>query len=388
MPKKKIKYPYEFDKEIREKAKHYSKGRLFNRIFSGILMPLVILSALLLSGTHIAIKTFSASISSFFVVQIYTIVLLVILNIIEFPANFYYSYIREHKFGLSNYKLGGWFKDFFKGIFLEYLISLITITALYYLLTNFALWWAYSAVIFTIFVLFFHYIFPIVVFPFFYKVKPYTDKKQKASLLEMVHAAGAPEIKNVVLALESEKSKKANAMFAGLGNTKQIVLFDTLTNSFTPAEVETVVAHELGHYVNKDILRGTFLSAILSFPAFYIVDFSIKAFSNTFSLSSISDIAGLPFFMLTYTIVEIVLTPLENWYSRKVEAEADFFGLEKAKKPDAQISTDKRLADMNLSETEPHPLVEWYFYDHPAIMKRIEMSKQWKLQHSQKRSRR
>ncbi len=381
---KKIKYPYDFDKKIRETAKVYSAGRLLNRVFSGVLLPLIVLAAILLSGANIFIKNFAAGINSFFVIQVYTIIFLVIMNVIEFPANFYFSYIREHKFGLSNYKLSGWFKDFFKGLLLEYAISLVTITALYYLLANFALWWVYSAILFTLFVLFFHYIFPIIIFPFFYKVKPYKDMKQKKRLLEMVHAAGAPEIKNVVLALESEKSKKANAMFAGLGNTKQIVLFDTLTNSFTPAEVETVVAHELGHYVNKDILRGTILDAALSFPIFLLVGLSLKTFGPNFGLGSIGDIAGLPLFMLTYAIIGILLTPFENWYSRKIEAEADWFALEIAKKPDAQISTDKRLADMNLSETEPHPAVEWYFYDHPAIMKRVEMSKQWKLKNRRK----
>ena len=384
----KIKYPYEFDKKLREKALHYSKGRLFNRVFSGMFLPVLLLLAILFSGANIWIKSFAAGISGFFTIPLYIIALLTILTITEFPLTFYFSYMREHKFNLSNYKIGGWFKDFFKGLFLEYLISVITLTALYLLLANFALWWAYAAVLFTIFVLFFHYIFPIVVFPFFYKVKPYTDAKQKRSLLEMVHAAGAPEIKNVVLALESEKSKKANAMFAGLGNTKQIVLFDTLTQNFHPDETETVVAHELGHYVNKDILRGTILEAVLAFPLFFLVGISLKTFGAKFGLGSIADIAGLPLLMLSYTAIEIFISPLETWYSRKIEAEADFFALEKAKKPDAQISTDKRLADMNLSEIEPHPLVEWYFYDHPAIKKRIAMSEQWKQSHkNQKRSR-
>ncbi|HIJ98677.1 TPA: M48 family metallopeptidase [archaeon] len=384
---KKIKYPYEFNQKVREKAKIYSRGRFFNRIFSGIFLPLVVLSAFLLSGMHLVIKNFALNISDFFLVQIYIIVLLTILNLIEFPVVFYFSYIREHKFGLSNYKMGGWFKDFFKGLFLEYVISLITITALYYILANFSLWWIYAAILYAIFILAFHYIFPIVIFPFFYKVKPYKDEKQKRRLLEMVHSVGAKEIKNVVLALESEKSKKANAMFTGLGNTKQIVLFDTLTKGFHPSETETVVAHELGHYVNKDILRGTFFDAVLAFPAFFLVDLSLKTFSQSFGLNGISDIAGLPLFMLSYLIIEIFLTPLENWYSRKVEAEADWFSLEVAKKPDAQVSTDKRLADMNLSETNPHPLVEWYFYDHPAIKKRIEMGEKWKLKNKRKKSR-
>ena len=134
-------------------------------------------------------------------------------------------------------------------------------------------------------------------------------------------------------------------------------------------------------------MRGTFFDAVLAFPAFFLVDLSLKTFSQSFGLNGISDIAGLPLFMLSYLIIEIFLTPLENWYSRKVEAEADWFSLEVAKKPDAQVSTDKRLADMNLSETNPHPLVEWYFYDHPAIKKRIEMGEKWKLKNKRKKSR-
>jgi len=125
-------------------------------------------------------------------------------------------------------------------------------------------------------------------------------------------------------------------------------------------------------------MRGTFFSAVLAFPAFFFVDILLKTFSKSFGLFSMSDIAILPLFLLLYTIIEIITTPPENWYSRKVEAQADWFSLNSAKKPDAQISTDKRLADMNLSDIEPHPLVEWYFYDHPAVKKRVEMSKRWK----------
>lgn len=379
--KKRIKYPYEFNPNIREKAKQYSTGRIFNRVFTGMLLPIVIFIAILYSGFHLAIADFAVSLNALFFVQIFILALFAILTIIEFVPSFYFSYIREHKYGLSNYKLSGWFKDYFKGLLLEYIIALVTISAVYYLLGNFASWWIYAALFYAAFTFFFHYIFPVIVFPFFYKIKPYTDKLQKKRLLEMVHLAGAKEIRNVVLALESEKSKKANAMFSGLGNTKQIVLFDTLTANFTQAEVETVVAHELGHYVNKDVLRGTLLEIVLAFPTFYIADRGLNLFAPAFGISEISNIASLPLFILIYTLIGLAVTPLEHWYSRRIEAEADLFSLDITKKPNAQISTDKRLADMNLSEIEPHPLVEWYFYDHPSITKRIQMSTEWKRNH-------
>ncbi len=376
MPKK-IKYPYEFDKKIREKAKHYSKGRLLSRIFTGMLLPVVGLFAVLYLDIHLFLLNIAKSIG-IFEVQAFVLLLFGLIAAVEFAPSVYFSYLREHKYGLSNYTISGWLKDYLKGLLIEFTIAIIAISVVYKFLAVYSLWWVYAALFYAAFTFFFHYIFPVVVFPFFYKVKPYTDKLQRKRLLEMVHSAGAKEINNVVVAFESEKSKKANAMFAGFGNTKQIVLFDTLLNSFTPAEVETVVAHELGHYVNKDVLRGTLLSVFLAFPTFYIIDWGLGRYSSTFGVSEISSIATLPLFLLLYSIISFVFTPLEHWYSRKIEAEADWFSLEIAKKPDAQISTDKRLADQNLSETNPHPLVEWYFYDHPAIMKRIGMSENWK----------
>ena len=380
MARKKITYPYEFNKKIRAKAKRYSQGRLFSRIAVGMILPVVALFAVLYFGLHLEIEQFANSISPAFSVQVFIIAFMTVVALVELLPSFYFSYLREHKYNLSNYSLWGWAKDYLKGLMIEYIIAVISISAVYYFLANYAMWWIYAALFYAAFTFFFHYIFPVVVFPFFYKVKPYTDKQQRKRLLEMVHAAGAKEINNVAVALESEKSKKANAMFAGFGNTKQIVLFDTLLNSFTPAEIETVVAHELGHYVNKDMLRGTLLSVFLAFPAFYIVDWGLRTYSSSFGVTNIANIAGLPLFIVIYTLAGFAFTPLEHWYSRKIEAEADYFGLEIARKPDAQISTDKRLADQNLSETDPHPLVEWYFYDHPAIMKRVAMSENWKKQ--------
>ncbi len=377
MPRK-IKYPYEFDKKLREKAKHYSRGRLLSRIFTGMLLPVIGLFAVLYFNIHLFLLGIAKSAGAF-EVQAFVLLLFGLIAAVEFAPSVYFSYVREHKYGLSNYTISGWIKDYLKGLLIEFVIAIIAISVVYKFLAVYSFWWIYAALFYAAFTFFFHYIFPVVVFPFFYKVKPYTDKLQRKRLLEMVHAAGAKEINNVAVALESEKSKKANAMFAGFGNTKQIVLFDTLLNSFTPAEVETVVAHELGHYVNKDMLRGTLLEVAVAFPAFYIVDWGLKTYSSSFGIANIASIAGLPLFVIIYTLAGFAFAPLEHWYSRRVETQADYFGLEIAKKPDAQISTDKRLADQNLSEIEPHPLVEWYFYDHPAIMKRIEMSQEWKL---------
>ena len=369
MARRKIKYPYEFDKKIRAKAEKYSRGRLFSRIFIGMLLPVLTLIAILHYGIHLSIANFANSISSVFSTQIFIVVFFAILAAVEFIPSYYFSYLREHKYNLSNYKISGWFADYLKALLIEIIVALVTLSAVYYMIGNFANWWIYAALFYAAFTFFFHYIFPVVVFPFFYKVKQYTDKAQKKSLLEMVQAAGAKEIKNVMLALESEKSKRPNAMFAGLGNTKQIVLFDTLIDNFTPAEVETVVAHELGHYVNKDVLRGTLLEVLLSFPTFYIVDSGLRVFSPSYGISGIASIAGLPLFILIYTLTGFAWAPLEHWYSRRIEAEADLFGLEAAKKPDAQISTDKRLVGKNLSEIYQHPFVSWHFYDHPSITK-------------------
>lgn len=368
MPKKI--YPYEFSPKIRKIARSYTNIKVLNGIVNGILIPIIFVYALLISGAAISIR----DVSSFF--PLYAFVFLSLMALIQFPLRFYSGYILEHKYGLSNQKVQGWLKDYAKGIFLMYLFSVPVITGLYYLLPL-QLWWLYAGVVYFFLIVFMNHIFPILIFPFFYKIEPYRDKQMKNKLIRMAGRFGK-RIENVFVAKESEKSKKANAMFAGIGSTKRIVLFDTLLSSFTKNEVETVICHELGHYVNKDTIRYIIIDAIRIFPVLLIIDYVLRNSIGKFGITAMNDISSLPLFLLAYYIIELAFMPLLNTYSRHREREADLFGLNACKKPKAQISTEKRLADIDLVDDNPHPLVEFLLFTHPSPSKRIRMVRGWK----------
>ncbi len=374
---KKIKYPYKFDPEKRRIAKLYSRQKVQQKILNGIIVPIAVLLALLYSGASLGLQEFSLGLSQSWHVPVFVFFFLSILSLVQLPFRFYSGYIFEHKYGLSNQTVKTWLVDYGKGLFIGYLFGIPILTLVYYLIGKTPQWWLIAGALYFFIELLVNTIVPIFVLPLFYKLKPYADAVQKKKMIGMAERAGVTGIKKVLVAKESEKSKKPNAMFAGFWKTKRIILFDTLLDSFTPAEIETVIAHELGHYVHKDIWKEIVIETLKSFPVLYIASLVLNSYSHSFGMVP-QAIATLPLFLLTETIADLLLMPAFNAYSRKIEFEADTFALEVSNKPGAQASTERRLADMALSDDDPHPLIEFVFYSHPCAKKRIALAENWK----------
>ena len=369
--KRKIQYPYGYDPEKRRKAKAYSRVKIMSGLLNGMLIPVVFLLGFFFLGYSFQLKTLIGD--SIFLVPAFILAILVILTLVELPLKFYSSYLYEHKYKLSRMNKRAWFKEFSKETALEYILSVPVLTLVYFIM-GFDYWWAWAAVLYFFLDIFLDTIYPVVILPLFYKLSPFKNTGLKKKLLAMARSAGSKNIDDVLVAKESDKSVKANAMFTGLGKTKKMVLFDTLLDNFTEPEVETVIGHELGHYVHKHIMKGIILGTALLFPVFFAIHLLL---SWAPGLAAVNDIAGLPLFFVGLEILALITMPLENSYSRKLERQADWFGLEASKKPVAQISTEKRLADICLSDDKPHPAVEWLLYTHPAASKRIQMVKEW-----------
>lgn len=369
-----MKYPYKFDRKRREQARAYTRIRIINGVINGILLPIAFFCVFLAFGSGAGLRALLPSIT------LYAFVFITLLNLVQLPLRFYSGFILEHRYGLSRQRLLAWLKDYLKGIFLGYVFSVPLIFILYALLplNN---WWVYAGAVYVLLTVFIAYIFPIVIFPFFYKIVPYKDTKMKQRLIKMAARFGK-RIDNVLVAKESEKSTKVNAMFAGLGQTKRIVLFDNLLKYFHKDEVETVIGHELGHYVNRDSIRYIIIDAVKIFPILLIIDYILRSNTGNFGITAINDVASLPLFLLAYSTIDIILMPALNSYSRHRESEADLFALRACNKPKAQESTEKRLADLDLVDDRPHPLVEFVLFSHPATWRRIKMCREWrKMRH-------
>lgn len=372
MPK--IKYPYEFDPKKRRISKLYRTGR-FGIYLSSVLLSLLITLTILFSGFNITLRNFASSYP--FSTILYGFTLLLTYTIIQLPLSFYSTYIYEHQFKLSRYTISSWLKDFLKGSLIGYVITLVIISLLYLSIRNFSPWWLYAGIIYIIFSTFMNYVYPLVIVPFMWKTEPYRNKSMKEKILGLCRKLGVMNIKNVVVIKESEKSTRPNAVFMGFGNSKRIGLFDNLLHNFTNGEIETVVGHELGHYVNKDILRNIVLEAIFTFPVLFAVDYFVKVFSPALGISGISDLAALPLIGLIYSTLGFLLMPIINTHSRWRESQADEFALKYVRKTTVQISTEKRLADMSLSELKVNPLIEFWLFTHPATSRRIKMAEEW-----------
>jgi len=173
----------------------------------------------------------------------------------------------------------------------------------------------------------------------------------------------------------SRRTKAANAALAGLGNTRRILLGDTLLGEFTTDEIETVLAHELGHHVHRDIPLGILVESAITLVGLWLVSLALEWGVGIFHFEGVWDIAALPLFAMVVGAYGLVTMPLSNSISRRRERRADDYALRATGKGQAYASALARLANQNLAEADPEPWVEWLLYSHPALSRRIHHAK-------------
>ena len=372
---------YQYDTAKRAIAKQYEDSKLAMDFVNGTLVPIAFCAILLLSGISSELARMLSSLlgSYWFSLWSYLVVFVISLQLVTLPIGFYSGFVVDHRFDLSTQTVRGWIVDELKGVGLELVFGVLAVTVLYYLIADVRFWWIYAALIFAVFSIILSVILPFVLLPIFYKVNPLADLQLRDDLLQMTKRAGsAGNVERVLVADESRKSIRANAFFSGVGGSKSIVLFDTLLSNFTRREIGTVVAHELGHYVNKDIWKEALTSGLLIIPPFFLADAALRFGVSAQSLSSTVDPAGLPLIVAVLVAVNFALQPVSNAISRRVECKADEFALQVANDPEAQSSAERRLADLSLSVDRPSRLVELLFYTHPPSSKRIELAENWR----------
>jgi len=309
--------------------------------------------------------------SDYQVLVLFIIITGAVGSIILFPLNFYSSYILEHKYNLSNQTLFKYFLENFKSTLVSGLIGIPVMLLFYFILKEFGdNWWLVFAVSMFFISVVLSQIFPVIIFPLFYKVKPVDDEELQSRIKKLAADAGL-KVQNVYSFNMSKNTKKANAAFTGLGKTKRIILGDTLLESYSKDEIETVIAHELGHYKKKHILKNILFGTLNSFVMFFVISVLYKISLSWFEFENITDIAALPLLALWAMLLGFIQTPLGNMLSRKFEYEADQYAVESTNKPLSFINTLNKLTEQNLGDKEPHPFVEWFFYSHPSIKKRI-----------------
>ncbi|MCL6495442.1 MAG: M48 family metallopeptidase [Ignavibacterium sp.] len=315
---------------------------------------------------------YSYSDSDYLVLILFTVITGAVVSVIFFPLNFYSSYILEHKYKLSNQSLLKYFFESLKSTLVSGVIGIPILLLFYFILKEFGdYWWLVFAIAMFFISVILSQIFPILIFPIFYKVKLIEDEELKERIKKLAADAGL-KVQNVYSFDMSKNTKKANAAFTGLGKTKRIILGDTLLSSYSKDEIETVIAHELGHYKKKHIIKNIIFGTANSFIMFFVISVLYKASLSWFGFDSITEIAALPLLTLWAMIIGLIQTPIGNMLSRKFEYEADQYAIEVTNKPLSFIQTLNKLTEQNLGDKEPHPFIEWFFYSHPSIKKRID----------------
>lgn len=355
------------------RAKKYNNIKLAIGITKGIITFLLLLLFVLLGYSlelENSIRTFTSN--DYIILLIYFFSIGFASSVLFFPVKYFVEFYLEHKYNLSNQTFWKWIWEETKETIVGLAIGLPILFIFYYFLNVFGEdWWLPFAIILFLISVFLARILPVIILPIFYKVSPLEDEGLKRRIMELSKNAGL-SVDNIYKFNMSKNTKKANAAFTGLGKSKRILLGDTLLENYSNDEIETVIAHELGHYKKKHIIKNILIGTISSFATFYLISKFYLITLPYFGFQSITTISALPLLGLWATLISLVITPISNSISRKFEYEADRYSVEVTNKKGAFVNTLEKLTDQNLADREPHPIVEWFFYSHPSIKKRIE----------------
>jgi STE24 endopeptidase len=299
-----------------------------------------------------------------------------IYYLINLPLSYYSGFVLPHRFDLSTQTLSGWIGDQVKGLLLSSALGLLLLEIIYALLRSFPdTWWLWAGAVLLFFTVLLSNLAPILLMPIFFKFQPLSDERADLAerLVRLAERAGT-KVRGVYKFDMSRRTKAANAALTGLGKTRRIILGDTLLNEFTDDEIETVLAHELGHHVHNDIPIGIVIESAITLLGLYLASLGLKWGVNYFGFEGVWDVAALPLFGIVMGLFGLVTMPLTNTYSRWRERRADEYALESTHMPKAFASAMTRLANQNLADADPEPWVVFLLYSHPPLRERIAMA--------------
>ena len=311
----------------------------------------------------------------------YVLFLSILSKVLGFGLDFY-GFRLEHRFNLSSQRLGSWLKDSAKGWVLGLVLGTVLCEIVYALIrTSPDHWWIFGWLIFLGLFIFFAQIAPVVLFPLFYKFVPLQNEGLKERLMRLGERAGT-RVRGVYEWKLSEKTRKANAALTGLGNTRRIIVADTLLENYNDDEIEAVLAHELGHHVHGHITKMIVVEAIVTLAGFWAANEVLHyAIDQQHMFEHMSDFANLPLLALVSTVLSVLLMPALNAYSRYTERQADVYCWKSVPSIAPYVSAMEKLNRQNLSESHPSRLVEVLFHSHPPVSKRIAAAEDWARKH-------
>ncbi len=357
------------DPERQRLAKRYARQKRALALGSGfLLLAYLVAWQIALSAAHAHVLNALAIFGLFALMA-------VLFEVVELP-NSWLGYQLSRGYGLSTQSPGSWFADQLKGLGLLLVLggALVELTYLAARLQP-QWWWLIMAGVILLFTVLLANLAPVLIAPLFFKFTPLDDEELSRRLLALVAKAGT-RVRGVFTMHLSEKTTAANAALMGWGNTRRIVVGDTLTGSFTHDEAEAVLAHELGHHVHHDVWRAIALQSVITIAALGLAAACMAWIGAAGWVAPLPDAAGMPALGLLLVLWTAVFGPISNWASRVAERRADEYAIRTATRPRAFVGSMIRLANQNLAEVDPPRWVELLLYDHPAIQRRIRLFEQ------------
>jgi STE24 endopeptidase len=368
------------DPERQERAKEYARiQRRF--MFLDLALGAALLLTWLLTGWSVQLRDWITgwTTNPWLAVLVFGAIFGGAFTLLDLPLSYYTGYILPHRFEQSTQDLKGWLVDLGKGLLVSMVLGGLVLEVIYYLLRSVqGAWWLWTAGFILLFNVVLANLAPILLFPIFYKFTPLTEEDLVLGerLKALAEKAGAP-VMGVFRFDMSRRTKSANAGLTGLGNTRRIILGDTLLDEFTPDEIETVLAHELGHHANHDIPLGMAVGTVITLGGLYLTSLALQWGVKAFGFQSIADLAALPLFASCLGIYSLLTSPLNNGFSRWRENLADRYALRLTGSGAAYASALRRLSDQNLAEIDPPAWVEFILHSHPALNKRIRRAENY-----------
>lgn len=355
-------------------AKRYAKTKLVVSL-TGSVFFFVLSFALVASGATSAIEAFVRLYAGndYLALLGFAALLGLAETILTAPLQFYSGFVLEHKYQLSNQTFGAWLWEGMKGLLVSIPITIPLLLALFFCLKSFgSLWWLpVGSVVFLLSVVLAR-LAPVLIFPLFYTFKPLPEGDLNSTILRLCRSVGM-SVEGVYVFDMSKNTKKANAAFTGIGKSKRIILGDTLVANFRDDEIETVFAHELGHYKLKHLWTMMAIGTVSSFLGLFLTAEAYAMSLPWFGFTGIERLAALPLLALWLGLYSLLANPITNAVSRSHESAADRYAIALTGNRESFINALRKLATINLADVSPHPVVEFLFHSHPSIEKRIKM---------------
>jgi len=356
-------------------------------ILCDFLLAVIVYWALLRLGWSARMRRFAEHPTRVRVLQnfFYWIQFMLITFVLTFPLTVYEGFFREWKYGLATQTFGPWMGDQIKGLLIAIILGGIVAVVLLQIvrwLPN--TWHIWGAIVTTLFMIAAIMIAPVYLLPLFNKVTKLDDPKVTQPILSMARANGIPA-HDVFEVDASRQTTRMSANVSGFGKTMRITLNDNLLRRGSPEEIQSVMGHEMGHYVLHHIYKDVLFLFVETVAFFALLRwglrYSLARWGTKWGVQGITDPAVIPLVFLIATIFFFVLTPVSNTQTRTEEAEADMFGLNASRQPDGFAQAAIHLGEYR--KMSPGSVEEWIFFDHPSGRNRIYRAMRWKAENLQ-----